>query len=258
MTKQVGLGDNLYLAGVDLSGNASALQGIQTKRNLLEVPTIDKSAMSRIIGMRDGGLSFNSWFDDNDAANRAAGAGSPFVQLSSLPSADVIVTYFRGTVLGGEVAALTGKQVDYIPNRGADGALAFTTQVQANSYGLEWGQSLTPGRRVDVAPTSPASGVDMVDVSTAFGAAAYLHVFAFTGTNVTFRVQDSADNIAFANITGLNAFTVVTAAPASERIETDLLTRTIRRYARVITTGTFTSVDFAVAFVRYRAANREQ
>ena len=69
------------------------------------------------------------------------------------------------------------------------------------------------------------------------------------------RIQDSADNSAFANITGLNAFTAATGS-TFERIETDTLARTIRRYLKVNTTGTLSECTFAVVAVRYYAADR--
>ena len=114
---------------------------------------------------------------------------------------------------------------------------------------------LTAGKRTDTVATAPATGVDFTDVSTAFGMAAYLHIFSFTGTSVTMRIQDSADNSAFANITGLGAFTTASAS-TFERQETDLLTRTIRQYLKVNTTGTFSECTFAVVAVRYYAADR--
>ncbi len=85
-------------------------------------------------------------------------------------------------------------------------------------------------------------------LQTAWGAQAYLQVTAFTGTSVTVAVQDSADNASFAAVTGLT-FTAVTAAPATQRLAT-ANTATIRRYLRIVTTGTFSSATFAVAFNR--------
>jgi len=114
---------------------------------------------------------------------------------------------------------------------------------------------LTAGKRTDTVATAPATGVNFTDASTAFGMAAYLHIFSFTGTSVTMRIQDSADNSSFANITGLGAFTTASAS-TFERQETDLLTRTIRQYLKVNTTGTFSECTFAVVAVRYYAADR--
>jgi hypothetical protein len=85
-------------------------------------------------------------------------------------------------------------------------------------------------------------------LATAFGAQAYLQVTAFTGTSVTVEIEDSADDSSWAAVTGLT-FTAVTAAPATQRLAT-ANTATIRRYLRVITTGTFDPATFAVVINR--------
>lgn len=249
MAKQSGLGDNLYIKGYDLSGDTGSIQTISQRRDILEVTGIDKSAKERLYGNRDGEIQFNTFF--NDAALQE------HVALSTLPTTDVICSYLRGTALGGKSACMVAKQVNYDPTRAADGSLTIDTQMLANGYGLEWGQTLTAGKRQDTTATAPATGVDnpASAVSTAFGMAAYLHVFSFSGTSATMRIQDSADNSAFANITGLNAFTAATGV-TSERIETDTLARTIRRYLKVNTTGTFSECTFAVIAIRYQADGR--
>jgi len=264
MAKRSGLSDNFYLAGIDMSGDVGAVTAIKMPRTLLDCTGINKSAHERFNGLKDGEISFNSFWNDGATAygaapaNRAGAAGTSMFQLSSLPTADIIVSYFMGTALGGWTANMVAKQVNYDNTRGADGSLISATQCMANGFGLEWGQSLTAGIRTDTAATTPGTGVDNTEaiVSTAFGMSAYLQVFSFTGTSVTMQIQDSADNAAFANITGLAAFTVVNGV-TSQRIETDTLARTIRRYLRVITTGTFNPCSFAVMACIYAAANRE-
>jgi hypothetical protein len=73
-------------------------------------------------------------------------------------------------------------------------------------------------------------------------------VFAVTGTSVTVTLQDSADNVTFANITG-GAFTAATGITA-QRLASPGATDTVRRYVRAITTGTFTVGNFNLMFVR--------
>lgn len=240
MAKQSGLGDNLYVGGYDLSGDVGSLQTIAGRRAALDVTAIDKSAMERILGQADGEINFNCFFNDAALQEHAA--------LSTLLTADRITTYFRGTTLGNPAAGIIGKQVNYDWNRSQDGALLGNVQVLGQGYALEWGRMLTAGKRTDTAATNGTS----IDTTAAasFGAAAYLQVFAFTGTDVTVKIQDSADNAAFADV-GLT-FTQTTSAPGAQRIET-ALTATIRRYLRAVTvtTGGVTSVQFAVAVVKY-------
>lgn len=232
MSKQSGLGDNLYVDTYNLSGDVGSLGRIGGGPAALEVTGLDKSAYERLGGKRDGGMDFTAFFNDAAAAEHLA--------LRGLPTADRIVSYFRGTTLGNPVASMVAKQINYDPSRPADGSLTFNVQAQANTYGLEWGRSLTAGRRTDGAATNGAS-IDTT-ASRDFGAQAYLHVFAFTGTSATIKIQDSADNAAWADVAGLG-FTLVTGA-TSERIAI-ANTATVRRYVRVITTGVFSNCEFA-------------
>lgn len=310
MSKQSGLGDNLYVGGYDLSGDVSALSKIAGSVALLDFTPINVKAFVRQGGIRDGQIAYTSFFDP--------AAGNEHTVLSALPRGDQQMMYCRGTTLGAPSACINEKQLDYNPTRDAKGMLTFAIQAQANSFGLEWGNLLTAGLRTDTAatngtsldqanglttPSVPASGTPQANVSslpvtvvitggtmtavvingvtvgagagtytlpagqsitltytvaptwtwtaqTVFGAQAYLQVTGFTGTDVTIAIQDSADNVTFANVTGLG-FTAVTAANTTQRIAT-ANTATIRRYVRVATTtsGGFTSATFAVMFVR--------
>lgn len=244
MTKQSGLGDNLWLDGYNLSGDIGSLGRIGGGPAALEVTGIDKSAIERLGGLRDGEISFNSFFND------AAGQAHPRLKL--LPRTDVNATYARGTVLGGQAACMVAKQVNYDPTRGQDGSLTFAVQCLANDFGLEWGNQLTAGQRTDTGATN-GTGVDFGVGSTSFGLQAWLHVFSFTGTDATVKLQQSSDNgagDAFADVTG-GGFTVVTAGPTSQRIET-VRNQTVERYLRVVTTTSagFSNLVFAVIVKR--------
>ena len=242
MAKQSGLGDNLYVAGFDLSGDIGTLDTISGPTALLDVTSIDKSAMQRIGGIRDGMIEYTAFFDQQ--------SGQAHPTLKSLPTTDRVLTYCRGTALGSPAACLNAKQINYDPSRGSDGSLTFKVSNQGSLYGLEWGTQLTAGKRTDTTATSPGTGVDFTTVSTAFGWQAYLQVFTVTGTSVTVTLQDSADNSAFTNLTGA-AFTAATPAgsPQTQRLEGGR-TATVRRYLRAITTGTFSNAVFSVVFVR--------
>lgn len=241
MGKQSGLGDALFIGGYDLSGDIGSLGRIGGGPALLEVTGIDKSAFERIGGLRDGGIEYTSFF------NKAA--GQQHLRLSTLPTSDVILTYCRGTTLGNPAASIVAKQLNYDGTRADDGALTFDVANPANGYGLEWGRQLTAGKRTDTTATN-GTGVDFGTGSTAFGLQAYLQVFAFTGTSVTVKIQESSDNgvgDAFADVVG-GGFTAATGT-TSQRIAT-ASGLTVERYLRVVTTGTFSNVVFAVNAIR--------
>lgn len=235
--KQSGLGDNLYANGFDMSGDIGSIQRINGGPKPLVVTGINKSAFERIGGVRDGGINYNAFF--NKAAAQA------HARLSPLPTGDVIVTYCRGTTLGGPAACCVTKQVNYDGTRGNDGAFTFGVEQPSNGFGVEWGKQLTAGKQIDTSGGN-GTGVDFLVGSTTFGIQAYLQVFAFTGTDVTIKLQQSSDNgvgDAFADVTG-GAFTLVTGITA-QRIATSAA-QTVERYLRVVTSGTFTSVTFHV------------
>lgn len=121
-----------------------------------------------------------------------------------------------------------------------------TVGAGAGTYTLPAGQSIT--LTYTVAPTWTWAA------QTTYGAQAYLQVTAFTGTDMTVQIQDSADGVTFAPVTGLT-FTQTTSAPGVQRIAT-ASTATLRRYVRAATTtvGGFTSATFAVTLVRNQVA----
>jgi hypothetical protein len=239
--KESGLGDRLFVAGYDLSGDIGSIQRIAGGPAAIDVTGIDKSGYERIGGLRNGGIDFTAWFDDQP--------GQAHPRLGSLPTTDQIVTYFHGATIGNACASMVGKQVNYDGNRGNDGAFTFSVNAVSSLYGMEWGQMLTAGKRTDTVATSPATGLDG-GAATTLGAQAWLHVFSFTGTSVTVTLQDSADNSTFAAIASPMSFTAATGV-TSERIA---VSGTIRRYVRAITAGTFSSAVFAVQFTRNATA----
>lgn len=241
MAKTGGLGDNFYISGVDVSGDTNSVGKVSGGPKFLDLTGIDKSAPERVGSVRDGGIDWVSYFNPSGA----------HPTLSAIPTTDQLVTYCRGTTLGNAAACLIAKQLDYDGTRGADGALTFSVNSVANGYGLEWGVQLTAGKRTDTTATN-GTGVDLTAVSTLFGWQAYLHVFAFSGTSVTVKIQDSADNGTFADLSGA-AFTAATGV-TSQRIASPGATDTVRRYVRAVSSGTFSSATFAVVFVQNQTA----
>lgn len=236
MGKQGGMGAAFYVGGNDLSGDTNSLNKISGSQAQLDVTGVDKSAHERLFGLKDGALDWVSYFNPTGA----------HPVLSALPTADVIVSFVvPALAVGTPAACMVAKQVNYNPTRGQDGMLTFAVSAVANAFGLEWGVALTPGMRTDSAAANGA-GYD-TGGPLAFGGQAYLHVAAFTGTDATVTIQDSADNLTFANVTGLSFTQVTGGAPLAQRIAVSN-TSTIRRYVRAVTTttGGFSSLKFAV------------
>lgn len=243
MAKQTGLGDNLYVDGIDISGDIQSLNNVSGGPMLLDVTGIDKSGYERLGGLRNGNLDAVCFF------NKATSRAHP--TLKTLPTTDRILTYARGTSLGSPAAAMVAKQIGYDPTRAADGSFTFAVNAQSNGYGIEWGEQLTAGKRTDTAATN-GTGVDYGATigTTAFGLQMYVHLFSFTGTSVTIKVQESSDNgggDAFADVTGATTGALTTVQAL--RVATGAAV-SVERYLRVVTTGTFSSAIFSVTVVK--------
>lgn len=234
MAKETGLGANFYLDGYDLSGDTGSLESISKALNPIAQTGIDKLAYERQAGQLTGKIDWTSFFNPTNA--------HPPLRL--LPRTDRVACYWHRPLLGAPVASMVCKQTDYAGTRDEAGALTFKVATLSNAWWLDWGLGLTVGKRTDGAGAN-GTGVDF-SAGFAFGLQAYLQVFAFTGTSVTVKLQQSSDNgvgDAFTDVTG-GAFTLVTGQTA-ERIATSR-TQSVERYLRVVTTGTFSNLVFAV------------
>lgn len=243
MTKSTGMGDSLYVAGYDLSGDTQAFK-ISCPINTQDATSINQSAHSRLLLLRDADWSWTSYFDPTQA----------HVALAPLPTTDVIATWFNGAAIGNEAGCVVAKQLNYDPTRAADGSILFALDAKGNGFGMEYAKQLTAGIRTDGAATNGTAQNGLA--SSAFGMQAYLQVFAMTGTDVTVKLQDSADNVTFADLAGA-AFTQITSGtPQAQRIAISN-NATVRQYVRAstVTTGGFSNLQFAVAFNRNPIAN---
>lgn len=235
MSKQSGLGATFLIDGYDLSGDISSLDSVTGGPAPLDVTPINALANVRIGGLRDGDLQFTSWFD--------VSVGQEHPVLSALPTTDAIATgYFASPAVGSPAFCINGKQLNYDGTRGTDGSLSFKVEVQANGYGLEWGELLTAGLRTD---TTGTTGADHDDgAGSTYGAQAYLQLTAFTGTSVTVTIEHCTTS--GGSYSSLMAFSAMEAIGA-QRIST---TGTVDEFTKVVTSGTFSSATFAVVFMR--------
>lgn len=245
MAKKSGLGNQLYVAGYDISGDVGAVQTIAGPRTLFDVTAISKSAHERLITHAGGAISFNNWF--NDAANQAHAA------LKGLPTTDVIATFLYSETRGDPAAGLVAKQLNYDWNRPADGGIQGTVELTANASPLEWGKSLTAGKDTHSSATSSTGIVD--SAQTTAGARAYLEIFSLGSGTPTVKLEDSSDTTdgTDGSWADLVSFTI-NSANTAERVT---VTGTVEKGVRVTTTGTFTNLVMAVVFVRGTANDDE-
>lgn len=251
MAKSSGLGDLLFIDGYDVSGDIGAVDRIGAPSGVLEVPGINASGQERIYSHFDGEIAFRHWFNDETDQEHD-------VLKAKASGADRVVCYFRGSAIGNMAAGLVAKQVNYDWERSADGSMSGPTQCLGDGKGLDYCEQLTAGKRTDTEATNGASLQAAEGDATALGLAAYLQVFAFTGTDATVKLQESSDNgsgDAFADVTG-GAFAEITGANVAERIVTSL-SQTVEEYLRAVTVTSagFTNLQFAVCATRYPVAS---
>ena len=116
------------------------------------------------------------------------------------------------------------------------------------AYSKPWGRLLKASG--NVAAVNSAAGIDDGAATAAGGFMAY-QVFGYTTAgSVVIKVQDSADNSTFADLSGATVSLAHTAIPAAGIVQL-AVTATVRQYLRwqIVFTG-MTGVNFALAFVR--------
>lgn len=240
MGKESGLGNALYINGIDVSGEARNWDDTSPMQ-MLDVTGLRKLANERITGQRAGTFKWNSHFDP---------LSTGYLALSALPYTDAVVTLMHRETLAAPALNLVTKEISYDPTRDDKGQVIFAVEEQTNASWSDWGVLATPAKRVDVAATN-GTGIDHgAAPALPVGLQAYLHIHAFTGTNITVKLQHSDDDAVgdpYADVTG-GAFTVVTAAPGGQMLSTSR-TLQIKRWVRVVTTGVFTTCTFSVAVV---------
>lgn len=241
MAKSSGLADNLYFGGFDVSGDTRSVE-MGGGPGVIDTTSIDLSAMARVGGTRDGRMNFTSLWNPGAAADDAHAV------YSVLPTTDVNLAYAAGTAVGDPAAVITAKQINYDGTRGTDGEFTLDVACQGNGYGLQWGSMQTAG--VHDSTGAETLGTVTYATQTLFGGQAYVYVTEFTGTSADIKIEDST-GAGWNDLPG-GAFTTITGV-GSERIATTL-TETVDRLTRLDVTGTFTTMSFAVVFVRNETA----
>lgn len=238
-TKTSGLGDDLYAGGWHIGGDIQSLV-VAGGPATLDVTDITQSAHSRLGGQRTGSIKVVA-FHDSATAGTVTSAHNAY---SPLPTTDVITTYLRGQALGNPVACCNARQLNYDATRGTDGSLTFAVDAESDGFGTEWGVQLTASPRTDTTATVGAF-YDQGAGGTN-GAQAYLQLVSLVGTSVDVSITHATTSggayttlIDFGSIAAASAPTSVRGTAAGA----------VDEFLKVVTTGTFTSAVFFVAFM---------
>ena len=193
-----------------------------------------------VVGLKDVRLTMNGYFDaasgHSDERFRAWLAQAGPVLFAVAPA---------GYVIGNLVDMLQVVQGEYNIGSQLEDVVAVDGSFEGHDQ-CELGFSLHD-LTAETGTVNSAS-VDQTTVTTTSGWVAQLHVTAYSGGGaVTIKVQDSADDAAWADLAGAT-FSSVTAL-TKERLEST--SGTVRRYVRsIISAFTAASVTYVVAFSR--------
>jgi hypothetical protein len=108
---------------------------------------------------------------------------------------------------------------------------------------------------IPVTVTVAGGAASLAKTSTDFGGVSYLQAFTRVGTSYVVKVQHSADSAGtdtWTDVAGLS-HTSVTTVPVFERMPTTTTTGIIKRWVRMVITGTFSSGAVNVVLTRYGA-----
>ena len=239
MAKINGLGVRLYAAGYDLSADVNAVSNMNMTQELLDITALDTAARKRLIGLGDGTIGVNGWFDNAAGQSHVAWTSNS----DKLPTADQAVVVGMGTSRGDTGVGILAKQANYDIDRSSGSAIA-TTAVYESTGGssLEWGVLLTAGKQTDGSAATSAS-VDEGSSASGSAPAGYLQVISLGSGEATIKIQDSGNDVSWSDkIT----FTSVT----DRTFERVTGSGSTGRYIRVVTSGTFTALVFVVMLSR--------
>ncbi len=175
---------------------------------------------------------------DTAATNGTAQDDAGGVTAPAVPASGTPVTSTSGLPV--QVVISGGTVTDVV----IDGTSAGTGD---GTYTLQPGASIT--LTYSAAPTWT-----WTPQATSYGAQGYLQAVSFTGTDVTVEIQHSADNSSWST---LMSFTQITGSTPLAQRTSVTNTTTVDRYLRAstVTSGGFSSLEFAVVVVRNQVAS---
>lgn len=153
-------------------------------------------------------------------------------------SATPLSIYQGGDTAGNKVVLLNSR----IQNYTIDSSVGDAVGVSATFTGDNFGNGKSLYALTNTSATANTTAVDF-GASSSLGGQAFLHCTAHSSANISVKIQSSADNSSFADVSGFS-FTAISGT-TSERIAT---TNTVNRYVRLAITVTSGSATFSVGY----------
>lgn len=233
-----GKGVEVLYGGAKLT---SFFNDVSVSRNLdtAETSAFGDDAKTYVLGMEDGTLSLSGMFDG------AEGAVDDTLRATiGAASNDAVTVAPEGLTVGLRAFSAGAKQTTYDVSSPIGDVVSVSLDMQADS-GIDRGILLA----ADTSVTSSGENASQDGgAASSDGGSAYLHVTANTRDGAsTFKVQSSADNLTWADLTTLASVPATTTTG-----EKKVLTGSVPRYLRASHTpgGSSGSITYTLTFAR--------
>lgn len=236
MAFQFGTNAKVYLGAYDITTYFRRF-GISRTKQLLETTSFGDTARDFIEGLKTGTISLDGLFEPtNDTQDE---------QLNAIFTSTTVTTPISlapgNDTLGNLAYVAIPLDIEYSIDTPFEDLISVSAQMQASTEILR-GHSL----HALGAETTTGNGTGVNNgAASSLGGRLNHHVTAFSGSSGTLSLEDSADDISYAAVTG-GSYGPITAADST----TINITGAIRQYSRIARTGTFTSITFASALGR--------
>lgn len=221
----------VLLNGYDISGYVKSA-GFSGSLDTAETSVMGSTAKSFVTGLLDATVNLSGYFDG------ATGALDEIMNSASGVASDGIIYCPQGYATYGYSAwGFDANTSSYEITTDVGDAATWSSTFSSN-MGFERGVLIHEYKNESVGGQS-ATGINQTASSTNGGV---LYMQASTAASLIVKLQDSADNSSFADVT--NAVTTVTSTRSFQRVS---FSGTVRQYVRCLWTGTGT---FAASFAR--------
>jgi len=203
--------------------------------NAISTTMFGDSNESYIAGIETANLDLSGLFDGG-----ADAVDEELANAFSVTTATPLTVFQNGTTAGEPCVVLNSK----IQNYTIDSSVSDAVAVSSNYVGDNFGRGLSLYALTNTSATANTTAVDFGS-STSFGGQAFLHCTAHSSADIDVKIQSSADNASFADVSGMS-FTNISGT-TSERIASPN-NITVNRYVRLAITVNSGSATFQVSF----------
>lgn len=203
--------------------------------NAISTTMFGDSNESYIAGIETANLDLSGLFDGGTDA-----VDEELANAFSVTTATPLTVFQNGTTAGEPCVVLNSK----IQNYTIDSSVSDAVAVSSSFIGDNFGRGLSLYALTNTSATANTTAVDFGS-STSFGGQAFLHCTAHSSADIDVKIQSSADNSSFADVSGMS-FTNISGT-TSERIAS-ANNITVNRYVRLAITVNSGSATFQVSF----------